>query len=342
METKTPALTDKTSTPVVTVITEAKLSKPYGRVTKSREVWIRHRDFGFMPFRNPEGGTANKIGSSFSSKGQDVLRGLTPEEEYKYLPDIIGTRVESDQWTKDARAYWANISRVVPPSTKDVNGEMIGGLKLEVGRVYKSQEDEDFDAACLDETQKKGEPISVIDYILWRYCLVYNRVANTIDVVGDSPKIDFYLYSREQEIAAKKTTGAIKKASRQLFYKQMTDRAWVDWLLRVFIAGDDKAKIFIKDLDKSSNDEKDIILEEYADSQPENFVRFGTDASLEMRSFIELAIAKNRLSRLPNTDTIQMGDLTLGNTVNEVIAFLANEKNSKIKDALKAQVNVTP
>lgn len=341
--TQTNAVTDtKAAIKVDTVITEAKKQvEPYGRKQKSKIIYVYHRNRGGLPFRDPDGGTLNKIGSSYSIQGQDVLRGLSNDEEVKYLPSLIGTSISSPNWDKDARNYWANISKIVPPS-KEEKGEMTGGLRLEVGRAYISQEDEEFDATCTDESLKKGFPININDFILWRYCLVYNRVANTKELVESSPKIDFYLYSKEEDIIVKKSAFKVKKDASQLFYSKMADRSWVDWLLRVFVANDPEPKIFIKDLDKVSEDEKDIALEAYVNNQPEKFHKLGTDASLELRSFIELAISKGRLSRIPNTDTIQMGDLTLGNTILEVIAFLKNEKNFKVLDALKAQVKVTP
>jgi hypothetical protein len=189
---------------------------------------------------------------------------------------------------------------------------------------------------------KKGYPLSVSDYILYRYCLVYNRVANSINDIHNSPKIDFYIYSKEEEILAKKSTLDITKKANMLFYQKMADRAWVDWVLRVFIAGDNKATILIKDLDKIDNEEKDIELEKYVKSQPIQFISIATDASLELRAFIELCVVENKLIRLANTDTILMGDLTLGSTVGEAIAFLKNPKNSKVYDTLKAQVKLTP
>jgi hypothetical protein len=321
------------------VITAKDVKKDYGIKVKSKEVWIRHKPItGSLPFQSKDAITLNKIGSSFASGGSDVLRGLSNEEEMKYLPDVIGGNPKNEGWEKATKDYWINITKTIPPPDKDGTG----GLKLEVGRTYFSQEDEDFDMYCTDESLKRGKPISMSDFILWRYCLKYNRVANSIDDIYKSPKIDFYLYSKEEEIKAKKSNFKIIKDANQLFYSKMADRSWVDWVLRVFVSGDKEATIFIKDLDSTEEDEKDIELEKYVKKSPERFLTIGTDANLELRSFIELCVATNKLTRLANTDTLLMGDVTLGNSTNEAIAFLKNPKNSKVYDTLKAQVKLVP
>lgn len=325
----------------VETVTKPKEEKgQYQIKVKSKEIWIRHRPNTMgLPFQSADSATLNKIGSSFSKIGQDVLRGLTFEEEVKYLPQLIGIQPTSDKWDKESREYWANISKTIPPSEKDGSG----GLKLEVGRIYSSQEDEDFDSNTNDETKKRGKLISVPDYVLWRYCLLYNRVANNIEDINASPKIDFYLYSKEEEVKAKKSIFKIQQQANLLLYSKLAERQWVDWVLRLFVSADKNSKVFIKDLDKLTEDEKDILLKEtYVDKYPERFIGIGTDKSLEIKAFIELCVIKGTLTRLPNTDTIQMGDTTIGNSLSEAVGFLTNPKNAKTMDILKAQVNVMP
>ena len=333
-------MSDNKGTTVETVNKSIEEKASYGIKAKSKEVWIRHKPNTMgVPFQNVDSATLNKIGSSFSKDSQDVLRGLTFEEECKLLPSLIGTQPTSERWDKDSREYWANISKTIPPSEKDGSG----GLKLEIGRIYSSQEDEDYDSKINDESKKRGKLISPADYILWRYCLVYNRVANNIEDIHKSPKIDFYLYSKEEEVKAKKSIFKIQQTAYQLLYSKLADRQWVDWVLRLFVASDKESKVFIKDLDKLSDDEKDVLLKEkYVDKFPERFISIGNDKSLEIKAFIELCVIKNTLSRIPNTDTIQMGDTVIGHTVSEAVGFLTNPKNAKTLDILKAQANVMP
>lgn len=278
-----------------------------------------------------------KIGSSF--KGNSVLRGLTFDEEAKYLPSIIGVDTNSPNWENTTRNYWANLSKDVPP--KD-------GIELEVGLRYTTKEDYIYDQENAEKNHNgiiinhKGIPVNMADYILWRYCLDYSKVANTFEDIGKSPKIEFYLFSKSKEILDKKNVLNNKKKALQLMYKSMSERNWVDYVLRVLVAQDKTKTRTVDSISKMGEDEKDILLDEYVVGNPDRFLLIAEDKNLEMRSFIELSIAKGNLQRVANTDTITMDGLTLGNTINEVIAFLTNAKNSGTLSTLKAQLNHLP
>lgn len=278
-----------------------------------------------------------KIGSSF--KGNSVLRGLTFEEEHKYLPSIIGADVSSPNWESQTRDYWINISKPVPPGD---------GLELEVGLQYNSKEDYiyDRDVAKRDSNgtlvNHKGTPINIADYILWRYCLYYSRVANTFELRGMSPKIEFYLFSKSREISDKKETLNSKRKAISLMYKRISERDWVDYVLRVLIARDKSHTKTVSSIAKMSEDEKDILLDEYVATNPEGFLLLAEDKNLEMRSFIEQCIAMGKLTRIANTDTVTMEGTPLGNSVIDVISFLNNPKNNETLQILKAQIKHLP
>ena len=335
VENKTNTTTQKLETTIVEVKQPA---KPYGRVNKSKIVYIRHKPDNnvYLPFRMKDEAIKNKIGASLH--GQDVKRGLNSDEERRFLPNIIGVSPDSENWDKAVRSYWDNISKLVPPS----DGEGGGGLKLEIGRVYTKLEDEEFDSICSDESLKKGFPINVPDFVLWRYCLVYNRVANSIDDIHKSPKIDFYIFSSEEDIITKKSSLKLERDANMLSYQRMADRDWVDSILRLFVSNDKQSKIAIRELEKMTEDEKDIALAHYVKTQPEKFLLLGNDANLQLKGFIEFCIVRGILLRLPNTDTILMGDLTLGSSIDEAVVFLKNPKNSKTYETLKAQNAVAP
>lgn len=278
-----------------------------------------------------------KIGSGW--KGSSVLRGLSFEEEIMYLPSIIGLSPESPNWEANTRAYWANISKEVPPRD---------GVELEVGLRYYNEDDYNYDQnECARDnngtlTNHKGKPINMADYILWRYCLNYSRVANTPEDIGKSPKIEFYLFNKDKEISDKVNVLNSKRKALQLMYKRIGERDWVDYILRVLIAQDKSHTKDVRSMSRMTNDEKDILLDEYVVGNPEKFLALAEDKNLEMRSFIELCIAMGKLSRIANTDTITMDGTPLGNATIEVIGFLNNPKNNDVLQTLKAQVKHTP
>lgn len=277
-----------------------------------------------------------KIGSGF--KGSSVLRGLNFKEEQRFLPDIIGLSKDSPNWEHATRNYWAGISKPVP--AKD-------GLELEVGLRYNSYEDYEKDLnGERDENgtliNVAGTPINIAEYILWRYCLVYSRVANIPEDIGKSPKIEFFLFSKDKEIQDKKSALNSRRKASQLFYQRMGERDWVDHVLRVLSAIDkNPLKKSVQAIGQMGDDEKDILLEQYVDESPERFLSIANDKHLELKAFVEICIATGKLNRIPNTDTITMDGLTLGNSINEVVEHLNNPKNVKTLSTLKAQIKIT-
>ena len=297
---------------------------------ESKKVFIRRKQsLVLLPGQDPD--QANlKIGASF--KNQDTLRGLTPLEEARYLPNIIGVNPTDLGWSKAAKDYWQNISRPVPAGN---------GLELEVGFMWFKEEDYIHDKIS-PETERKGTPINIADYVLYRYCLLYSRVANTIDDVGKSPNILFYIYSKETEVAAKKVALTFRRDADMLYYKNMGDRSWTDWVLRVLIAGDKQAKIHIKDLTVITEDEKDILLKEYCDKNPTLFLQIGNDKRLELKAFIETCVVHGRLIRIPNTHTITFDNTPIGHSLDEAAGFLLDAKNVQVYNTLQAQIKLAP
>lgn len=296
----------------------------------------------------------NRIGSAL--KGNDVLRGLTTEEERKYLPSIVGVSPDSPNWDKAIRDYWVNITHTVPYPE---------GSKLEVGMTFATKEDANtatneeeaefqkyvaaraegkFYRENFEKRFKLGKPINLEDYILWRYCLVYSHVANTPDEVHHSAKIRFYLESKTRKIAESKRALQARKKAYSEYLEVLDDRSQVDNLM--VILRDTVAKVNKPSEDNYVNvdtdENKDLVLERVVRNYPNRFLTSVNDKQLARKAFIERCIDHNFLRRVPNTDTIIYGDNTvIGNNINEAIDFLATEENKEIYQNLKARLNAT-
>lgn len=278
-----------------------------------------------------------KIGSSFKNKAP--LKGLLADEEKRFLPYILGINNDSPNWEKEIRNYWSNISRIVPPGNE--------GLKLEVGLVYDNIEDYNADKKAPRNkdgivVNPKGRPIELDDYILWRYCLEYSRVANDVKDIGKSPKIELYLYSKEAELKEKKVSFDQRKKATQLMYQRIGERSWVEYMLRLLITHDKESGVYVKDLVSMTSDEKDILLEKYATNNPIIFTTFGNDKDLELKALLELAVAMNVITRIPNTSALTYQNDPIGNTSEEAVAYLKNPKNAQLLNEITAQTKVKP
>lgn len=325
------------------VVAEAPVKKLiYPRVV-SRLVYIRRKRTGIsLPVEGEFiDESIQKIGPAYRFKS--VLRGLEPQEEERWLPRIIGVQPTSDNWGKATEDYWAHISRVVPPNNKDGSG----GLELEIGMRYETEADFladeqgklDEDGALLNP---KGNPINPTDYILWRYCLRYSKVANSYEEIHKSAKIEFYIFSKDKDIKDKKNAFELRKEANQLLYKNLSDRSWVEHMLRVLVQSDPEAQVGIKDIPRLDDNEKDVLLDQYASKMPASFLTYGKDRHLEMKSFIEVCVVVGLLNRIPNTQSISLDGQTLGNTTEEVVAFLLNPQNNGVLGQLKAQAALRP
>jgi len=237
---------------------------------------------------------------------QSPLSGLSPFEEDEYLPAILGMTKNDDGWKKAVRNYWNNIRKIVPD----------GGLELETGFYYKTQQDA--------QDGKEGYPMNISDYILWRYCLKYSKVANTIYDIDSSPKIKFYLSdpATEENVEYAKVQKTLK-ANKYLAELILPDNAnKLDDVLTLYgynVAGMSMKSKIVTIHDLGADDSKDP-------SKIARFLNTYEDKLLRSRSWISRAVSYGILTRLPNTDTIQYRDhITLGTTTEAAIAFLDND-----------------
>lgn len=295
-----------------------------------------------------------KIGSGIGQNGYPI-RGLTPDEEIKFLPSILGLTNKSENWMRVVNDYWANFGKVIPTDDE--------GLKIEAGMWYESQEDADK-AMAEEATEKRkieeakvrnvryvekftvraslGTPLNIGDYILYRHCLIYSEVANVPEDMDKSPKIRFYLFSKQKDTANK----AISLEARR--------KAYIKYSESVAVPSTKGALIYLlrSDIDRynrenpkkiltvSSEIEKDLTLEAIAVTYPEKFLSVVDDPMLLQKAFIERAIDAGEIRRLTNTEILYYGDNTkLGNNVVEAINFLSESQHADIFNTIKARIN---
>lgn len=277
------------------------------------------------------------IGSSL--KGDDVLRGLDvidsatgEDEEKKFLPSILGVNPNSEAWHKATKDFWSNISKRVP------NGTV--GLELEIGFEYadkyiaenvqkeieklidnKTIENltkEDMISLC-KEKQKKGNPINLENYILFRYCLVYGKVANNITTIYNSPKIVFYIYFSNLENKKKLSERSLKQKARLKIDAIEEDTFKVNSILRIFEKTISENVI-----------ENLTVLDELVNTRPQEVINLIDDTDFEIKAYIENCIVMQLLRRIPLTGQIYYGETDLiGSNLNEAVAFFKDVNNPR-------------
>lgn len=312
-------------------------------ITKSNKVTIKRKaittSFYKKNIESMEEGNW-KIGASI--KNNDVCRGLSFNEEELYLPMLIGVQPKNDNWQKETTYYWNCISKQVPRD----------GIELEIGFNYKNTEakgsekerteKENCDLGEVSKEEDKwkfGFPINIVDYVLYRYCLVYSHVANNLEDVSKSHNIRFYIHSKSEEVKTSHNILTLKNKAYAKYLNVLADRNKVEDLLRLLT---DKNGVILYQVGQTT-DEQDILLQTAMLEKPLLFIQYYDDKNLEMKSFISNCITAQRLKRIPNTETIMYGETTIiGNTIDEAVGFLRNDKNSNILNTLKIQSNIVP
>ena len=278
-----------------------------------------------------------KIGSS--ARGRHPLSGLTHEEERMYLPYIIGTSPQDPQWNMHVRDYWSNISVKVPAD--GIGTEKLQGRLMKFTIEFDNKADKEaFEGSYNFEEQgelsKKGRVIDgTDDYILFRYCLVYSRVANSFKDVGKSAKIWFYLFSLKNEAKASHLAMKEQLAAQEKFIEVLKNEKMVDALLLVF-----EQNIY----ELESLEDKHLALKSLLDAKPKEFLAHATNRFLGTKATIRKCVNAGIIDNPANTDSYYYGEnreVLLGRNIDEVIMYF-NSKNPEevnVVTAIKARLS---
>jgi len=279
-----------------------------------------------------------KLGSSL--KGDGPLRGLNREEEKKYLPSIINVYPEDHtHWLTATSDYWSNIAVPIPSDEETENRDLRGKLLRFVVEFTNKGIVEQYNESSLEDKatiiEKYGKVVEgVPNYVLFRYCLVYGRVANRFSDIGKSAKIWFYLYSKDQERKAKYNVFKERAKANRAFLDIMDDEKIVNSLLRMFGTNPETLNTL---------EDKHLKLDEYIKDKPTTFLDFIKDKDLSIKSSIKRAVELGIIYNPQHTDSYYYGaehEVLLGNTLLDTVLFMksTDEKKVRIKESIIAQI----
>lgn len=291
-------------------------------IVKSRVITVKRKKEVYtldVDLKAPKD-TAWKIGASM--KGRSHLKGLTFEEEARYLPEIINVSATSQEFGKSCANHWRSIS--VPVD--------VDGLTLETGWRWNSEEDYEKEKDIKEEERKLGEPINVSDYVLYRYCLVYGRVANRPELVNATPKIRFYLESKDDEVKRDRTKLQKRLDANKAMLEVIGNRALVRAIIRAWDVN--------IDVHEMNEDELDIQLDTFATQRSDEFLKLYNDKDIMTKAFINEAIRLQKLTRAEHSETIMYGSTVVGKNMIEAVGNLKSgvEEFETIKNRLESEM----
>lgn len=249
-----------------------------------------------------------KLSSCFDSYGA-IVRGLSDEEERKYLPRLLSIQPTSVDWDKKTREYWCNMSFVVAPA---------GGTALEKG------------------LNDKGEPINLQEYIRYRFAMAHPKVAKTQAAFNSDPETMFYIYDPVEEKQVKYDALQVKKDAFTAFMKLTQGKnadLKVDAVLRVMVAQAGGSMSVLHSNDQAA---KELALNSFMENSPVKFIQTCEDPNVETRAFVEECIEANALRR--EGKSILFIDTVIGATTEEAVHFLNDKRNSETRAILTAKV----
>ena len=240
---------------------------------------------------------ASKKMSSVYVKDGDILRGLRTDEERKYLSPVMAVSANDPAFAKEARVWWSELSFAIPP------GE---GLKLDI-TLYKDGPEKD--TPPLDDVQ------NLVNYIKWRYALVYKDCANSEAELKKNRGAIFFIYD---PVLKAKQEGAVARNKRdayKIFLQVDQDPEKVEQILSVY-------DYVPEDL---NSDEKAAVLDKLFEQDFNKFVNVATDKELEMKFFINNLVRYSVVKKIENNYVD--GSKDYGN-IDSFIRWLEQPENS--------------
>ncbi len=143
-----------------------------------------------------------KIGSTWKRGTRDILRAIEGVEESYYLPDLMGIRVDSEQWNGKSREFWANFNIEIP------NDET--GIILEIG--FKEVEPFEFKGKLTNT-----KPINIDDYLKYNHALQHKDVASSPEQLDNMFIYTFQMIDEGIEAEKKEQAFTIRSRANKLF-----------------------------------------------------------------------------------------------------------------------------
>ncbi len=258
------------------------------------------------------------IGSALT-KGGAVYKGINPQEEVLLMPHILGLSADNSTFISESNSYFSDTKRIVPET----------GIKLCISLV-----DDD------KPLSKDNMPISVEDYVFYRYCLGFPTVGKTKEELNWNNKALFYIYSEEEQIKKDSiTSDSIVQAIRE-FTKIEENEYVMENVIRV-ISGQNKGKrgfeIPIQNLSKLTKEQKKTILVSVAKETPKLLIKAVEDKDLEKKAEIYQLLDNNIIEQVGNS-YIYSGE-EIGRNIDQVVAFIKAASNSKLYITMKAKLD---
>lgn len=240
------------------------------------------------------------IGSHFEPNGRGPLRGLSREEEDKYLPRILGADPKEPTYRQKVQEFWATMSIPVP----------VGGAVLDI---------------TVDE---QGEPYNLEDWIRYKWAQKHRYVASNKLEMDKDPRKKFYIRDPEEDTRRKNASIQVQKQADIEFIKASQDPEKGRRIIRIM------NNVINPDVLSDSQVENELF--ELKNNEPARFLTVAKDKKLDTKAEIQSLVTAQILRKVGQQ--IIYIDQVIGDTMDDAVAWYTNPKNSTIVTDLKAKL----
>lgn len=236
-----------------------------------------------------------RVGSVFDRQG-NLVKGLSLDEQKKYLPNILGIGPADPGWSNAVRRFYAELTIEVPQN----------GVELDISM------DED------------GEPVAPLDYVKFRFAALHPHVAEDQDTAGVGTRYYFFDPAKDERIRVAETRQ--RKDAYKALILVCEDENKMDQVLQAYG----------KRTAQKSQDQKELMLEDLMDEDPNEFIRVCEDKNLEFLALINECLDESVLRKSGNT--YLYGDEVLGEDLEQTVRHLKLKRNSGMLQDIKAKL----
>ena len=278
-----------------------------------------------------------------------------------YFPQLIGLSPSNPDFVGRVKAYLSNIQLNVNNENVTLNTSFIYNHKKDYIAISKQEDaiNAEYDkvdranTTAIKEALKKkidslntlestkykfGRPEDLEDYLMYRHCLLYPDVAKDLALINEDSTIRFYIKDEAKEAARQKKLVEEKKHAMKHFVELCgTDSKFNAVFVQVAI----NQNLILSEAIAKSKDEKENILINYVNENPDKFNKLVNDKTITTKAFIELLILRGELVRSEYNQQISTADGTfIGSNMNEAVAYFNNPNNASVKTAYENKLKL--
>lgn len=180
---------------------------------------------------------------------------------------------------------------------------------------------------------KVGYPLNISDYLAYRHCLLYRDVAKDTSIINNNPFVRFYFIDeakeKEREIKRRQEINTAKR-------NYITVIGDTNLFKAVYVQYCVINKLPIVPSLNEEQIEKEIKLDRFSSEEPAKFNKIVNDKQLQVKSFIEMLIARGELIRSQWNQNITTADgAFVGANMKEAVAWANNPENEDVIKSLK-------